>query len=294
MDLQKEQNIKVGGYYLPADFQCITLDFLSSLENLSFEDRISSIFTKIFGENLPNGVFDALKNSEFPASVISIDQGLAVLELFDGSSASYIDYMPSVSKYTEILFFTAVLISSYVDLLSGGIIFSGDKINIAFNGDDGRILLSAWFAKKVGLPINVLLVGAENNLDIDLDGVYIETPMDGDISTLISGLYEDTDCLLDPISTYGLVSYDLYYSDYEDDLVTLVIGMASPYLFSRQVLKQAFNINEISIDKAISKLNALTAIDIPLGLQDKTLQPFYKLNTNFSLKNAVEIIKGLN
>ena len=294
MDLQKEQNIKVGGYYLPADFQCITLDFLSSLENLSFEDRISSIFTKIFGENLANGVFDALKNSEFPASVISIDQGLAVLELFDGSSASYIDYMPSVSKNTEILFFTAVLISSYVDLLSGGIIFSGDKINIAFNGDDGRILLSAWFAKKVGLPINVLLVGAENNLDIDLDGVYIETPMDGDISTLISGLYEDTDCLLDPISTYGLVSYDLYYSDYEDDLVTLVIGMASPYLFSRQVLKQAFNINEISIDKAISKLNALTAIDIPLGLQDKTLQPFYKLNTNFSLKNAVEIIKGLN
>ncbi len=294
MDINKQKDIKVGGYNLPADFQCITLRYLTSLTDLSFEERISSIYVNIFGENLPDNLFGALKNAEFPASVVSVDQGLAVLELFDGDSASYIDYMPSISPKTEILTFTSVLISSYVDLVDSGLIFSGDKINLAFNGDDGRVLLSAWLAKRVGLPINVLLVGAEKPIDEVVKNVYIESPMDGDITTLISGLYEETDCLLDPLSTYGLVSYDLYYADYEDDLVTLLLGLVSPYLYSRQVLKHAFNINEISVEKAISKLNSLTAIDLPSGIENKTLQPFYKLNTSFSLKNAIEIIKHGN
>ena len=293
MNSQKE-NIKVGGYDLPADFQCITLDYLKTLTDLGFEDRISSLYNRFTGEDLPKNTLSAVANSEFPASVVDVDQGLAVLELFDGDSASYVDYMPKTSSNSEIIVFASTLVSAYVDMVEAGIINLGDRINLAFNGDDGRVLLAAHFIKSAGLPINMFIVGADKSVDFQNKNIFIETPMEGDITTLISGLYEETDYLLDPVSTYGFVSYDLYYGDYEDDLVTLLLGMVSPYLYARQTLKHAFNLNEISVDKAISKLNALTAVDIPNCIETKTIQPFHKLDVSFSLKNALEIINGRN
>ena len=292
MDLQKERNIGVGGYSLPADFQCINTAFLSSLQDMAYFDRIRVIYKHILGAELPKNAFSNLEDAEFPASVVSIDQGLAVLELFDGLSANYTDYIVTESKQSEIVSLTATIISSYVDLAFGGVINLGDKINLALNGEDGRILLSAYFSKKVGLPIDMILVGANKPVSDVIKGVYFESPLDGDISTLISGLYDELDYLLDPLSAYGLVSYDLYYDDYDDDRVTLLTCLASPYLYSRQVLKHAFSVNEISIDKAIKKLNMLTGIDIPSKIDDNTVQPYFKINSELSCKDAIEIIKG--
>ena len=92
MSLTKENKMAVGGYSLPADFQCISLNFLASLEDLSFEERIEKIYTHITGKTLPQNAFSNLEEADFPASVASIDQGLSVLELFDGKNANYTDY----------------------------------------------------------------------------------------------------------------------------------------------------------------------------------------------------------
>ncbi len=294
MDLTKENEIGVGGYGLPADFQCITPAFLSSIENLSYEERISTVYRYITGKELPENAFLNLENADFPASVASIDQGLSVLELNDGKNANYTDYIVNGDYSIEIISFACVIVSAYVDLVSGGVISHGEKINLAFNGEDGRIILSVYFCKLLKLPIDVLLIGTEKPIDGFYKNLYIQSPMEGEISTLVSGLYEDIDYLIDPLSAYGLVSYDLYYGDYEDDKVTLLLSLASPYLYSRQVLKYAFSLNEISVDKAISKLNTLTAIDIPSGIINKELQPFFKINTQLSTKSALEIIKGCN
>ena len=292
MSISKERNIEVGGYSLPADFQCISKAFLSSLQDMAYADRIKAIYKEILGFELPRNAFSNLEDAEFPASVVSIDEGLAVLELFDGKNANYTDYIVSESKQSEIVSLTATFISSYVDLVTGGVINLGDSINLAINGEDGRLLLSAYFSKKVGLPIETILVGVEKPVSEVVKGVYFESPLDGDLATLISGLYDEVDYLLDPLSTYGLVSYDLYYSDYEDDRVALLTCIASPYLYSRQVLKHAFSVNEISIDKAIKKLNMLTGIEIPNGIESKIVPPYFKINSEFSYKDAIEIIKG--
>ena len=184
--------------------------------------------------------------------------------------------------------------SAYVDLVSGGVISRGEKINLAFNGDDGRILLCAYFLKQLKLPVDVIIVGVEKPVDGLYKDVYIQSPMEGEVSTLISGVYDDLDYLIDPLSTYGLVSYDLYYGDYDDDRVTLLLALASPYLYARQVLKYAFSLNEISVTKAIKMLNELTAIDIPSGIENGNLQPFFKTNSPLSINDALEIIKSYN
>ena len=284
----------VGGYSLPADFQCISLNFLASLEDLSFEERIEKIYTHITGKTLPQNAFSNLEEADFPASVASIDQGLSVLELFDGKNANYTDYFVLGDSYTEIVSFSSVIVSAYVDLVSGGVISRGEKINLAFNGDDGRILLCAYFLKQLKLPVDVIIVGVEKPVDGLYKDVYIQSPMEGEVSTLISGVYDDLDYLIDPLSTYGLVSYDLYYGDYDDDRVTLLLALASPYLYARQVLKYAFSLNEISVTKAIKMLNELTAIDIPSGIENGNLQPFFKTNSPLSINDALEIIKSYN
>ena len=84
MDLTKERNIAIGGYNLPADFTCITPKFLSSLYDLSYEDRIKTIYKHLTKTELSSSAFINVSNASFPASVMNIDQGLAVLELFDG------------------------------------------------------------------------------------------------------------------------------------------------------------------------------------------------------------------
>lgn len=294
MDLTKERNIAIGGYSLPADFTLITPSMLSSLQDLSYEERIQTLYKCLSGNELPENAFSNLSNVNFPASVVSIDQGLSVLELFDGINANYTDYLVKGSLLSEVVSLASTFISAYVDLVSGGVIVQGEKINLSINGEDGIVLLSAWLCKRVGLPINVILVGVNKPVQETVKDLYFEAPIEGDLTTLISGLYEEVDYLLDPLSTYGLVSYDLYYSDYEDDSVTLLVCLASPYLYARQVLKHAFNVNEISVDKAITKLNILTGIEIPQGILDKTIQPFFKINSQISVKDAIEIIKSNN
>ncbi len=294
MDLTKERNIAIGGYNLPADFTCITPNFLSSLQDLSYEDRIKTIYKHLTKSELSSSAFIKVSNASFPASVTFIDQGLAVLELFDGNNANYTDYIVQGSLLSEVGSLASTFISAYVDLVTGGVIVQGDKINLAINGEDGIVLLSAWLCKKVGLPVNVVLAGVNKPVQERLKDVYFETPIEGDISTLISGIYEEVDYLLDPLSTCGLVAYDLYYADYEDDNVSLLVCLASPYLYARQVLKYAFNVNEISVDKAISKLNALSGVEIPDAILDKTIQPFFKINSKISVKDAIEIIKSYN
>ena len=293
MSSTKENKMAVGGYSLPADFQCVSPAFLTSLEDLSYEDRIERIYRHITGKNLPENAFSRLDGAEFPASVASIDQGLSVLELFDGKNANYTDYFVEGDCYSEIVSFASVIVSAYVDLVSGGVISRGEKINLAFNGDDGRILLCACFLKLIKLPVDVIIVGSEKPVDGLYKDIYIQSPMEGEVATLISGLYDDLDYLIDPLSTYGLVSYDLYYGDYDDDRVTLLLALASPYLYARQVLKYAFSINEISVTKAVKLLNELTAVDVPSGIESGELQPFFKTNSPLSIKGALEIIKSL-
>ena len=83
---------EIGGYKLPADFQCLTNDLLYSLIDLSFVDRIEKLYNHVTNKILHKNVFESLKTATMPASVVSVDDGFSVLELFDGNTANYQDY----------------------------------------------------------------------------------------------------------------------------------------------------------------------------------------------------------
>ncbi len=292
MSFKSNENTKIGGYELPADFPYITNEFISSLIDLSFEERINKIYSFISKNSANSFSFEDIKNADFPSSIISVDIGLAVLELNDGKGLNYNDYLGNGDKLSEIYSLSSIIISAYVDLVGGGLIDLGEKINLAFNGFDGRLALSSWFCKLLKLPVDTLIIGSDKPVDKVIKNVFIQPHFKGEVDVLIKGVFEDLDYLLDPISAVGLVAYDYYYSDYEDNNLTVLLSLTSPYYFSRQILKAISGINEISIDKAMDKVNALTALEIPNQLTTKQIQPFFAVKSPLSLNEALDIIKG--
>ena len=172
-----KNDIKIGGYTIPADFKCLNLNFLKDLEEKSFEDRTSCIYNFILGKNLPCNAFDKLDLDNFPASVISVDDGLSVLELFGKTSCNFTDYIfDASSKESEIVSLASVLVSAYVDLCSGGVINYGDKINLASDVSDGRILLALYFCKLIKLPIETLILGTQKPIDEVYKNIFLPCP----------------------------------------------------------------------------------------------------------------------
>ncbi len=291
-NIEKTLNEKIGGYKLPADFKCLSLEFLKSLTDLSFQDRIASIYQFVFNKTISETFFESVDFAEYPANVYGVDDEISVLELFDGNTLTFLDYAfgNSIEEKVSSLAFT--IVSAYVDLCDSKKVGFGEKINVVSDVSNGLIILSLEFAKRIKLPIETLILGVDKPCDKTLKGVYLNASLDGEVDEIIGAFFEETDYLLDPVSANGLVSYDYFYSDYEDDKISLLLALNSPYLFARNLLKTITGINEISVDKAIKKLCEFTAIEVPFSIESGSVQPFYKKNNEILTKDALEIIKG--
>lgn len=291
-NIEKTLNEKIGGYKLPADFKCLSLDFLKSLTDLSFQERIVSIYQFVLNKTIPETFFESIDLAEYPANVYGVDDEISVLELFDGNTLTFLDYAFGNSLEEKVSSLAFAIVSAYVDLCDSKIVNFGEKINIVADASNGIIALSLEFAKRIKLPIETLILGVDKLCDSTLKGVYFNASLDGEVEEIISMFYDETDYLLDPVSANGLVAYDYFYSDYEDDKISLLIALNSPYLFARSLLKTITGINEISVDKAIKKLCEFTAIEVPSSIENGGVQPFYKKNNEILVKDALEIIKG--
>lgn len=287
----KTTKAKIGWYNLPADFQCLDIKYLDELKDKTFEERIIGLYHRFTGKTLTLDAFAKVKVSEFPASVVSVDDTICALELFDGENLNYKDYFFDDTLLGQVVSLAVTIVSSYVDLFDSGIIELGENINVATDLSDGRFLLALYLLKYAKLPIETVIFGVKTPVEEFVKGFSFQTVMKGECEEITRAFFEETDYVLDPISANGMVACDLFYSDYDDDNITLLLSLVSPFLTARNVLKNLTNINEISVDKAINKLSLITALEIPKAIEDKTVLPFYSTESDFSVKDALEIVK---
>ena len=124
--------IEIGGFKIPADFKCIDGAFIKKFESLNYFERFNEVYSLIVGETVSGVKLDGLVNAEFPASIMSLDDNLAVVELFDGETATYLDYFKKESTVLEkISAVICLTLSVYVDLVETNLINKNDKINLA-------------------------------------------------------------------------------------------------------------------------------------------------------------------
>ena len=280
------------GRFLPADFKCIDANFLNELCSLEFIDRVAKVFNRFSSKEMDSEVYNYFSKLEFPVGVVSLDGFLGVLELTYGKTLTYEDYIFDKSSSTmEIYSLASVLLSAYCELVSSDIISMGDKINYSACGDDGRVVLALYYLKKIGAPINAIILGVNSPVKSFCKDLYVEHVPTCDVDEIILGVYEETDYLLDPISARGMVAEDYYYEDYDDGCFTLILGLVSPYMFARVLVKLITNKNELSIDKAIHLLYLETG-EIPEEILNGDVKPFFKEIESITCDDAISVING--
>ncbi len=290
-----KQNVNFGGFLLPADFHYIEVGFLKELSSLTFSERIIAVYELLSGNAFKKEWLNSIKDCEYPATVVSVDEGLNLLELYDGKSFDYTDYIfDKSSLLTEIYSLIALFFSAYVDLYESGQIHFNDKVSICVPDEDGALLLSLIIAKKIGLPIDMIIVGTSTRIDKTYDGIYFSHVVDSEIDLAISDFFEDYDYALDVVSVKSFVALINYLEDYDTESVFLMPSLILPYKFSRRIVKAILNKNEISIEKAEKLLYNETALEIPNNFLENKDNRYYTKRNTISLLQVLECIKCFN
>ena len=290
-----KENLEIGGYKLPTDFVCINDELLNEVSSLDFFSAYKLIYEHLSGESMPENALDGLTETEIPLSLITFDENLSAVETFDGKTTDYTDYLFNQNDlFSRICSLITVYVLTYVGMVDSQLISMGDSINFACPSFDFAIPLSLYIAKKCGLKINKILVGTTSHFDGILKDFYISNVAPNDEDDGVSIFFEDTDYLFDPISVRGLIAEDDYYEDYEDGKTTVILSLISPYKFARRLFKALTGKNEISVEKAINGVYNETAIEIPNGLLNGKIQPFFKEVNEKTDIELFNLIKTLN
>lgn len=290
-----KENLEIGGYKLPTDFVCIDNALLNRVKDLDFYSGYKVIFEHLSSSTLPNNALDNLNGLDFPLSLVTFDENLSAVEMFDGKNAVYTDYILDTDDlFLKICSTITVFTLIYLDLVNSDLIAFGDNVNFACPSCDFIIPLSLYIAKKCGLYIDKIIVGTSSHFDGVLKDFFISNVSNENEDDAVSIFFEDTDYLFDPISARGLVAEDDYYNDYEDGNVTVILALISPYKFSRRILKSLTGKTEMDVKKAINGVYNQTAMEIPNGILSGEIQPFYKEEDNKLDISLFNLIKTAN
>ena len=275
-----KQTIKIGGSFLPADFPYFDNAAISNLIGCDFTERVKTVYELITNRKFNSEFLSSVKVAQYPASVVSVDDGVNLLELIDGQSADYTDYIfDKTDLLGKIASIIAVLFSAYCDLVESGQLELNQKFNIALTQNESAFILASIIAKKIGLPIGLITVATLKPVNLKVNDCYFEDFSESEIDDVISEFFEEYDYPLDPISASAFIPLVSFVNDYDDDGVFLMPMLISPYKFSRKVLKAITGKNQLDVSKAERMLYNETAMEIPsVFTSDNTKKFFAKPN----------------
>ncbi len=289
------ENLKIGGYDVPTDFVCINRKLLNELYDLDFYEGYKRVYELLSLRSLNDTAFENLDGLEMPLSVVTFDDNVSALELFDGKNANYNDYILDNSDlFGKICSVVTFLTLSYVDMEISGVIERGESINVACPSEDFVLPLAIFIAKKCGLPIETIICGSLKNFDIIKKYTYFSKITEEEENELISLFFDDFGYLFDPLSARGFIAQDNYYEDYEDGKHTLILSLVSPYKYSRRIYRVLTGKNELSVDKAVKGIYNITAMEIPNGIENGEISPFFAINNSELEKELFNLLKNAN
>lgn len=281
----KDNKIQIGGYILPADFKYLEKDFLLSLDGKDFSKKVEDVYFKLTGKKYK---FD--KNVD----ISMIDDSICALDLSLNKNANYLDVIFDNENFsTQIYSLISIISATYLDLIESEVISKDEKINFAIPSNEGLLVLALFIAKKIGLPIETIMVGSKDVCHIKIDGMFFTKATDNDIEDFIGVFFDEYDIAIDPVSVKGIVSIDAFYNDFDDQNVSIYLNLISPYLFAKQVLSIMTGERVNSDIKAIDKLYLETSQEIPLSIENKEIPLNYEEKVILPFDIAISFINAL-
>ncbi len=282
--------VEVGGYKLPADFKYLDKDFLRSLLGVDFSIKVKSIYSKISGR-----IYNFEDFSNF-LEVFILDDSICAVDFSTLKNLNYNDFIfDSKDLFGKVSSIISFITASYLDLVESKVINLFEEVNVSMPSNEGLLVLSAYVAKIIGLPINMLIIGGEKPCLDTIKNIYYDSFSSEEIEEMIGIFYDEYGIAVDLITAQGICALDSYYDNYDDDnLLCVALFISSPYLFARKVLKAVTGEVELSVDKALTKLYMETSIEIPESIENNQIPAYYVENVNLPYNIAISFIKALS
>ena len=285
-NILKDKKVEIGGYILPADFKYLDKDFLLSLVDEEFSNKVKKVYFKLTNKEY---------NFDKTIDIFMVDDTICTVDLACNKNLNYSDIIfDNENFFTEVCSVISVLVACYLDLIESDIILPLEKVNFALPSNEGLFLLALYIAKKIGLPIDMSLVGGEFKNKPIIKGVYFANLTESDVEDVLGVFFDEYDIALDPISIKGIVALDSYYDNYEDENVSINLNLSNPYLFARRVLNIVSYQKEINVEKAIDKLYLETSQEIPESIINKEIPLYYVENIKLPFDIAISFINTLS
>lgn len=165
-----EETTPDGGLFAPFHLPAFSAEEIDGLKELTFSESVSKILNLFFSRRLTSWDVE-FSIGRYPFKMEAIGQRITVAELWHNNQLDY-EYIVSglynkltdkpcknVPQWVRIAVEISTLFGLYGELLRNGI----QNADIALTDDVLYYPVAAWYARKMGLPIGVILCGCKEN-----------------------------------------------------------------------------------------------------------------------------------
>jgi len=193
-----------GGRFIPFKMPTFDQEYLAELKDKAFGQIVSEIINTFFSVGLSGWDVDFCIG-KIPVQLFSMNHRVCVSENWHNSMSAYNHSLESINNkicknnnLPTSWFATSVriayLFAIYGQMLSQDLIAPGTTFDVAVNGDDFSDPMAAWYARKMGLPIeNIICTCVDNSVVWDLlnkgsfSGGHIDKQLQLSLEQLLCG-----------------------------------------------------------------------------------------------------------
>ena len=190
-----------GGFYLPFRMPCFSQQELEDWKGKSFAQTVADILNLFFSCRLTSWDVE-FSAGRYPVKLPSLQQRICIGELWHNQSGDYIGLEktlalkidPSLTKpvsWVKIAVRIAVLFGIYTEMCRNETLSDGDSFDIALHEADLVAVTAAWYSRKMGLPIENIVIGCSENSSVwdllHVGEVRLDQTTPGEAERLVHG-----------------------------------------------------------------------------------------------------------
>lgn len=161
-----------GGIFVPFHLPRMSEEELIALKNQSFSETVAQILNRFFSCQF-NGWDVEFCIGRYPYKLETMGQRIVVAELWHNTEATYAHMVQSLYNklctkkdasavpplWVSMAIEIAILFGVFGELFRKGI----ERADIAVSAGDFHYPMAAWYARRMGLPINCIICGCNEN-----------------------------------------------------------------------------------------------------------------------------------
>lgn len=164
-----------GGLYIPMQPFLFTSEEISSLKDKSFSQCVADILNRFFSARLDPHDIECCIGSQ-PLKLIPMSHKITISEIWNNPDWSFSRFVRNLngrllgnadngcpSSWTGIAVRIAMLFGIFANLERMGLVDSGRKIDVSVCAGDFSAPMAAWYARKMGLPIGMIVFSCNEN-----------------------------------------------------------------------------------------------------------------------------------